>query len=130
MPCSSILRHNYLRVSPYLAMTLKHPKPTIFHLHFNRHLPKNPTLRHQKLSHHHNRPRPIFAFTCSAASPGVSVSKRSNGSYSSSLPYFYQQNLGYGRFAYDEYASEEESDREVESSKQLQSSGSGLVFTA
>lgn len=67
-----------------------------------------------------------FCFTCYASGPSSSSSvvlRRSrNGaaSSSSSLPYLYQRNLGYGRFAYDEYASEEESDSEPESSsKQL-----------
>ncbi|KAL3529228.1 hypothetical protein ACH5RR_008550 [Cinchona calisaya] len=50
-------------------------------------------------------------------SPGYVVLKgiRKNGSsFSMPTPYFYQQSLGYGRFSYDEYASEEdgyESDR-------------------
>ncbi|KAK4486617.1 hypothetical protein RD792_006868 [Penstemon davidsonii] len=53
------------------------------------------------------------AFTCSASTP-------SSSSSSLSLPYFYRQNIRYGGFAYEEYPSEEESDREFQSSsKQL-----------
>lgn len=42
------------------------------------------------------------------------------------LGYFYQQKLPYGKFAYDEYGSEEESDREVHSSSQQQLGASTL----
>ncbi|XP_073159391.1 DExH-box ATP-dependent RNA helicase DExH3 [Henckelia pumila] len=41
-------------------------------------------------------------------------------SSSFSFPYTYQRSLGYGRFAYDEYPSEEESDREFSSSSKQQ----------
>ncbi|KAI3472778.1 hypothetical protein Pfo_031283 [Paulownia fortunei] len=66
-----------------------------------------------------------LAFTCSASSSSCSSSfvglrRNRNASSTFSLPLFYQQNLGYGRFAYDEYVSEEESDSEFQSSsKQL-----------
>ncbi|KAL6545518.1 hypothetical protein OROGR_009392 [Orobanche gracilis] len=68
-----------------------------------------------------------FACTCfanssssSCSSPSVRLRRNGNVSSTISLPLFYQQNLGYGRFAYDEYASEEESDSEIQSSsKQL-----------
>ncbi|KAL8474750.1 hypothetical protein ACS0TY_031257 [Phlomoides rotata] len=67
-----------------------------------------------------------FAFTCSAypsySSSSSSVVGRRSRNVSSTfpLPPFYQQNLGYGRFAYDEYASEEDSEIEYQSSpKQL-----------
>lgn len=66
-------------------------------------------------------------FFCSAkgsssSSSSVVLRRKRHGSSSSSSypsPYFYQQNLGYGRFAYDECESESESDRETQSSKQL-----------
>ncbi|KAK6153998.1 hypothetical protein DH2020_013637 [Rehmannia glutinosa] len=63
------------------------------------------------------------AFTCfasSSSSSSVGLRRNRNASSTSSLPLFYQQNLGYGRFAYDEYVSEEESDSDFQSSsKQL-----------
>lgn len=58
----------------------------------------------------------------SSSSSSVVLRRKRHGSSSSSSypsPYFYQQNLGYGRFAYDECESESESDRETQSSKQL-----------
>ncbi|KAL3375265.1 hypothetical protein AABB24_006646 [Solanum stoloniferum] len=58
----------------------------------------------------------------SSSSSSVVLRRKRRGSSSSSSypsPYFYQQNLGYGRFAYDECESESESDRETQSSKQL-----------
>ncbi|PIN17878.1 ATP-dependent RNA helicase A [Handroanthus impetiginosus] len=63
-----------------------------------------------------------FDFTGSVSSSCSSsvVLRRSRNASSFSLPRFYQQNFGYGRFAYDEYVSEEESDSEFQSSsKQL-----------
>ncbi|KAK6127667.1 hypothetical protein DH2020_038583 [Rehmannia glutinosa] len=63
------------------------------------------------------------AFTCfasSSSSSSVGLRRSRNASSTSPLPLFYQQNLGYGRFAYDEYVSEEESDSDFQSSsKQL-----------
>lgn len=60
--------------------------------------------------------RPALVLICSSSSSHVSSSKhlikRTRNKDSYSLPYFYQQSLPYGRYAYDEYASEEESDRE------------------
>lgn len=61
---------------------------------------------------------------CSSSSSHVSSSnrliKRTRSKDSYSLPYFYQQSLPYGRYAYDEYASDEESDREhLQSSQSL-----------
>lgn len=65
-----------------------------------------------------------FAFICSASpshsSSSVVGRRNRNASSTISLPPFYQQNLGYGRFAYDEYASEEDPEIEYQSSpKQL-----------
>ncbi|KAL1554771.1 RNA helicase [Salvia divinorum] len=65
-----------------------------------------------------------FSFSCYASSSSSSKSsvvlRRSRNAASTfSSPHFYQRNSGYGRFAYDEYASEE-SDCELQSSpKQL-----------
>lgn len=65
-----------------------------------------------------------FAFSCSAlssssSSSSIKVRRSGNATSTLSSSRFYQSNLGYGRFAYDEYASEE-SDGEVQSSsKQL-----------
>lgn len=53
--------------------------------------------------------------TCSSSSRVSSsnlVIKKTGNRDSYSSPYFYQQSLPYSRYAYDEYASEEESDRE------------------
>ncbi|KAK4414220.1 DExH-box ATP-dependent RNA helicase DExH3 [Sesamum alatum] len=50
----------------------------------------------------------------------VVLRRSRNASSTFSLPRIYQQSFGYGRFAYDEYVSEEESDSEFQSSsKQL-----------
>lgn len=65
-----------------------------------------------------------FSFSCYASSSSASkssvvVRRSRNAASTFSSPHFYQRNLSYGRFAYDEYASEE-SDCEVQSSpKQL-----------
>ena len=66
-----------------------------------------------------------FSFSCYASSSSSSskssvvVRRSRNAASTFSSPHFYQRNLSYGRFAYDEYASEE-SDCEVQSSpKQL-----------
>lgn len=57
----------------------------------------------------------------SSSSSSIVLRRKRHGSSSSSYPspYFFQQNLGYGRFAYDVCESESESDRETESSMQL-----------
>ncbi|KAL0380131.1 UNVERIFIED_CONTAM: DExH-box ATP-dependent RNA helicase DExH3 [Sesamum angustifolium] len=67
-----------------------------------------------------------FTFACasssssSLSSSSVVVRRSRNASSTFSLPRIYQQSFGYGRFAYDEYVSEEESDCELQSSsKQL-----------
>lgn len=63
-----------------------------------------------------------FAFSCSASSSSsssVAVRRSRNAASSISSPRFYQQNLGYGRFAYDEYASEDSDGEFQSSSKQL-----------
>ncbi|CAI9113481.1 OLC1v1014092C2 [Oldenlandia corymbosa var. corymbosa] len=96
-----------------------------------------PVFRH----HHYRRSRAGVAFPnfiCSASRPppplpsssasvllkriGKNASSSSSSSSSPSvLPYFYQQSAGYGRFAYDEYESEEDdyqSDRDS-GSKQM-----------
>ncbi|KAG8388002.1 hypothetical protein BUALT_Bualt02G0079800 [Buddleja alternifolia] len=53
-------------------------------------------------------------------SSSVVLRRARNVSSSFSLPHFYHQKFGYGRFAYNEYASEEDSDIEFHSpSKQL-----------
>uniref|UniRef100_A0A5B6ZGD2 RNA helicase n=1 Tax=Davidia involucrata TaxID=16924 RepID=A0A5B6ZGD2_DAVIN len=146
MPYSAIFIQNYLRANPHLAMSLRHPKTTItatttssqfrrcFHSYPRRfRLPPPPpppppfaaAKRGQTLAYssvaivpRHHRLRSAFGFTCSAASSGISSKVALNRS-NAPLPYFYQQNLPYGRFAYDDYLSEEESDREVESSQHL-----------
>ncbi|KAI3774002.1 hypothetical protein L1987_48544 [Smallanthus sonchifolius] len=66
--------------------------------------------------------RPALVLLCSSSSSSSSSSsrvsstshliKRTGINDSYSLPYFYHQSLPYGRYAYDEYASEEDSDRE------------------
>ncbi|XP_042000081.1 DExH-box ATP-dependent RNA helicase DExH3-like [Salvia splendens] len=61
-----------------------------------------------------------FSFCCYASSSSSSkssvvVRRSRNAASTFSSPHFYQLNLSYGRFAYDEYASEE-SDCEVQSS--------------
>ncbi|KAL0464181.1 UNVERIFIED_CONTAM: DExH-box ATP-dependent RNA helicase DExH3 [Sesamum latifolium] len=66
-----------------------------------------------------------FAFACASSSSSLSsssvvVRRSRNASSTFSLPRIYQQSFGYGRFAYDEYVSEEESDSDFQSSsKQL-----------
>ncbi|XP_059643841.1 DExH-box ATP-dependent RNA helicase DExH3-like [Cornus florida] len=140
MPYSAIFVNHYLRASPFVAISLRQPKLTLTattpSLQFSRRLhsyPRNPrllrpprpplfvasnrpqTVAYSSVTHvsRHRRLRSAFGFTCSAASSsGVCsavVLKRGNASSS----YFYQQNSQYGRYAYDDYVSEEESDREV-----------------
>ncbi|KAK3007792.1 hypothetical protein RJ639_013676 [Escallonia herrerae] len=120
MPYSPIFLHNYLKAGLYLAMSLKQPA-TITSLRFRR-FPTYAVRYHHALA----APSTIYRcprLLCSAAFPSSSspssVPKRRNASFSS-LPYLYQQSLPYTtRYAYDEYASEEESDREVGSPQQM-----------
>lgn len=153
MSSSSTFLHNYLRATtPYLTMSLRHPKTsntlttTSLQLRRRLHLnPKNPT-RHltppapspspmagvtlARTAVHRHRPRFTFAVACSAASSRVSPTVvMYRKSASSPLPYFHQQSFPYGRYAYDEYASEEEeSDLEVRSSQQSQQLVSSEFF--
>lgn len=62
-----------------------------------------------------------FSFSCSASSSSSSsvlVRRSRNAASSFSSPHFYQHNYGYGRFAYDEYASEDSDGEYQPSSKQ------------
>lgn len=122
MPFSSMFVHNYLKLK-LRAMSLAHLT----------HPPKSlssiaTTYRRLYNSYPRTYSKILlkgFAFTCSASSSSSSschvvLRRNRNASSTFSLPQFYQQNLGYGRFAYDEYVSEEESDSEFQSSsKQL-----------
>nr|XP_027125922.1 DExH-box ATP-dependent RNA helicase DExH3 isoform X2 [Coffea arabica] len=86
---------------------------------------QNPILLRRRLvpqNHSFRAGLVLTSCTCSASSSSSSgsvvVKRIRKDGYSSSFsippPYFYQQSAGYGRFAYDEYASEEddyESDR-------------------
>lgn len=155
MSSSSTFLHNYLRATtPYLTMSLRHPKTsntlttTSLQLRRRLHLnPKNPTrhltppapspspmagvtLARTAVHRHRHRPRFTFAVACSAASSRVSPTVvMYRKSASSPLPYFHQQSFPYGRYAYDEYASEEEeSDLEVRSSQQSQQLVSSEFF--
>ncbi|XP_075489847.1 DExH-box ATP-dependent RNA helicase DExH3-like [Primulina tabacum] len=62
------------------------------------------------------RHRIVSSFAAATSSPSSSFS----------FPYTYQRSLGYGRFAYDEYPSEEDSDREVSPSSKQQLGDSTL----
>ncbi|KVI04421.1 protein of unknown function DUF1605 [Cynara cardunculus var. scolymus] len=103
MPCSAIFVHNYLRLS------LNPLRTSSFQL--RRRLTLSPRLVRPlpPLS------SPALVLTCSSSSHVSSsnlVIKKTGNRDSYSSPYFYQQSLPYSRYAYDEYASEEESDRE------------------
>ncbi|PWA44533.1 DEA(D/H)-box RNA helicase family protein [Artemisia annua] len=91
-----IFFHNYLKLSLNKTIT-----SYSFHHLFRRQF-------------HLTRPRFIILRPLAAASSSNhKLVKRISGKNDSySLPYFYQQNLPYGRYAYDEYASEEDSDHE------------------
>lgn len=103
MKYSSIIVNNYFRL--YL-----NPLRTTTSFHFRRRLHLSPKFI----------PPLILASSSSRVSSSSSSSssskyliKRTGNNDSYSLPYLYNQNLPYGRYAYDEYAaSEEESDRE------------------
>ncbi|KAL4588057.1 hypothetical protein LXL04_000935 [Taraxacum kok-saghyz] len=112
MPYPAVFLQNYLRLS------LNPLRTSSFQL--RRRLPLSPKLIRPL------RPssRPALVLISSSSSSHVSSSnhliKRTRNKDSYSLPYFYQQSLPYGRYAYDEYASEEESDREhLQSSQSL-----------
>ncbi|KAJ8553471.1 hypothetical protein K7X08_024149 [Anisodus acutangulus] len=105
MPFQNCLRVRLNNASQFLA--------TISSLQFclNRfHFKTNNTFPHKRCLHG------SVGFFCSSS---VVLRRKRNGQ--SPSPYFYQQKLGYGRFAYDESESESESesDREIESSKKL-----------
>lgn len=91
-----ILFHNYLKLSLNKTIT-SYSFHHLFHRQF-----------------HLTRPRFILIRSLAASSSNNKlIIKRIAGKNDSySLPYFYQQNLPYGRYAYDEYASEEDSDHE------------------
>ena len=118
MPYPAVFLQNYLRLS------LNPLRTSSFQL--RRRLPLSPKLIRPL------RPssRPALVLISSSSSSHVSSSnhliKRTRNKDSYSLPYFYQQSLPYGRYAYDEYASEEDSDREhLQSSQSLVS----LIYT-
>ncbi|KAK3023562.1 hypothetical protein RJ639_044212, partial [Escallonia herrerae] len=123
MPYSPIFVHNYLKASLYLSMSLKQ-SATGTSLRFRR-FPTSAVRYHHALaapSTIYRRPRLLCSAVFPSSSSPSSVPKRRNAS-SSSLPYFHQQSLPYTtRYAYDEYASEEESDREVGSPQQMRAS--------
>ncbi|KAM7471108.1 hypothetical protein LguiA_009291 [Lonicera macranthoides] len=148
MSSSSTFLHNYLRATtPYLTMSLRQPKTsntlTTTSLQLRRRLHLNPkNTRHltppapppmggvtlARTAIHRHRLRFTFALACSAASSRVSPTVvMYRKSASSPLPYFHQQSLPYGRYAYDEYASEEESDLELRSSQQSQQIGASTL---
>ncbi|GFY95633.1 DEA(D/H)-box RNA helicase family protein [Actinidia rufa] len=124
MPYSAIFIPNYLTIS------LRQPKTTIaaattsLHLrrrfHFCSRKPRRlfrpqplpPPLVALKLHRGLDYWRQAFAATCLAPS---SSGLYSTPGFSASLPYFHYQDSPYGRLAHDEYASEEDSDRAVES---------------
>ncbi|PSS08183.1 DExH-box ATP-dependent RNA helicase [Actinidia chinensis var. chinensis] len=124
MPYSAIFIPNYLTIS------LRQPKTTIaaattsLHLrrrfHFCSRKPRRlfrpqplpPPLVALKLHRGLDYWRQAFAATCLAPS---SSGLYSTPGFSASLPYFHYQDSPYGRLAYDEYASEDDSDRAVES---------------
>lgn len=124
MPCYSpfLVRGLRLKATPFLTkpMSSFHLINRGFHFHS-----QNPiVLRRRLVPQNHNFRAGLLSANCtcsasSSSSSGSVVVKgiRKNGyssSFSMPLPYFYQQSLGYGGFAYDEYASEEddyESDR-------------------
>ena len=124
MPYSAIFIPNYLTISLRKPQTTITGAKTSLHLRRRLHFcpinprrllrpqPPSPPLVALKLHRGLAYWRSTFAATCSAVS--------SSGLYptlglSASLPYFHYQDSPYGRLAYDEYASENDSDREVES---------------
>ncbi|CAI9295461.1 unnamed protein product [Lactuca saligna] len=104
MPYPAVFIQNYLRVSLNPLRTSSFQLRRRLHLSPRLIRPLPPSSR------------PALVLICSSSSSHVSSSKhlikRTRNKDSYSLPYFYQQSLPYGRYAYDEYASEEESDRE------------------
>lgn len=134
MPYSPIFIHNLrLRATPCLIKSMSSLPLLKFHrgFHFS---PQNPAFSRRRPPPHRHQFRAGVAFpncTCFAAgsspspnSASVLLKRIGNDASSSSsvLPYFYQQSMGYGRFAYDEYASEEDdypSDREMGSKEMV-----------
>ncbi|XP_021727385.1 DExH-box ATP-dependent RNA helicase DExH3-like [Chenopodium quinoa] len=118
MPCSSPFFHGYLRTTSHLVMSLKpsrnlhniSPRPFSL-LQFGKQKSFK-TLAFRPLQW-----RPIASCRVSA----VGGSRRSFELLQRRNPNLYQQTKEFGRFAYDDY-SEDESDREHDSGKQLQSS--------
>lgn len=112
MPYPAVFVQNYLRVTLNPLRTSSFQLRRRFHLSPRLIRPLPPSSR------------PALVLVCSSSSSHVSSSnrliKRTRNKDSYSLPYFYQQSVPYGRYAYDEYASEEESDREnLQSSQSL-----------
>ncbi|XP_047329773.1 DExH-box ATP-dependent RNA helicase DExH3-like [Impatiens glandulifera] len=130
MPCSiSIHNHLWSRTS-YLTLSLWKPKSSIaasnISLQLTRRLHFLPTFQPQQgLDCSSSAGRFLlkgrrsssFPFVCSAALPSVSSPVRNKKRGNTLFPNHFQQQFGYGRLAYDEYASEDESDREVDSQK-------------
>ncbi|XP_011078760.1 DExH-box ATP-dependent RNA helicase DExH3 isoform X2 [Sesamum indicum] len=114
MPFSSMFVHNYLKLE-LRAMSLAHLTCP----------PKSFSIAKTYPRLHKLCPVRGFAFACASSSSSLSsssvvVRRSRNASSTSSLPRIYQQSFGYGRFAYDEYVSEAESDSDFQSSsKQL-----------
>ncbi|GER32891.1 RNA helicase family protein [Striga asiatica] len=117
MPFSTMFLHNNLKLN-IRAMSLAHLAPPL----------KSLTAIYTPCRRLHilcpntggkTGPKPLV-FSSFASSPSMGMRRYRNASPVISLPLFYQQNFGYGRFAYDEYVSEEESDSDSQSpSKQL-----------
>ncbi|PSR89078.1 DExH-box ATP-dependent RNA helicase [Actinidia chinensis var. chinensis] len=124
MPYSAIFIPNYLTISLRQPQTTITAAKTSLHLRHRLHFcpinprrllrpqPPSPPLVALKLHRGLAYWRPAFAASCSAVS---SSGLNPTLGFSASLPYFHYQDSPYGRLAYDEYASEDDSDREVES---------------
>lgn len=110
MPLSPILIR--LNTTPLVSMSLIQ-STTHFSLKFL-FLPKPPFVLVSKLNPTFSFARHLVSFSKLSSTPFKFKNLSSN--------HLYKQSFGYGRYAYDEYDSEHESDRDVKSSKQLVSS--------
>ncbi|XAR63935.1 RNA helicase [Bertholletia excelsa] len=144
MPYSKIIVHNSLRSRPYLTMLLRQPKTTInpkisLQLCGRKYFCSKPkrislfcsqTPPKQLLAQENHstlayfvprlyRLRSALAATSFAASSSglcsTLVFKQQGNGFSSSPYFFYHQNSRYGRLAYDDSSSEENSDTELDS---------------
>nr|XP_043630716.1 DExH-box ATP-dependent RNA helicase DExH3 [Erigeron canadensis] len=100
-----------LSIHTYLKLSLKSTTSSSFRRSF--HLIPLKFIKNPKPSLLKSRPPLIFLCSSSSSSSNYLIRKTRKNDDSYSLPYFYQQqSFPYGRYAYDEYASEDDSDRE------------------